>query len=672
MRIAVPIYQKLRWAIVPAFFFGAVLPSAWALTPTPSSTPCGAPTTIGTADLAASPTPVQFPIDNYVANAYTVVPCGITLTDCWYWAAGTSGSVEIDLYQETSRIYQGFGPVSIAAGGWHHVYLPGVSVTCGNLILALHSLAPNLFVGNGITNSCRMGGGTYAGGYLPATFPQPALLTQSSIYSCYEMYVVGCASGASITNTPTATFSFSPTNTSTGSPTSTSTFTPTATSTNTSTYTLSPTATPTGTAGPAPVISTVYSNSPCYNENPYTVYLSGNGFINVISVYINGSPSSYSLISPTQISLPGVIVATLSGPLSFPIVVNTLGGSASVTLTEYHCTPVPSFFPTGTFTPTSTPTSSFTVTSTWTHSPTYSATFTPTADPTPYVTGSPTPQSAPTIYVVTTNPICSNFSGGTAGILGNNFLNVLNVTVGGQSVSYTVQSTGGITFPFGFNTSGMTEWMPVTVTTTAGSAYSNVVFVHCTYAPTQTPTQTFTGTVTPTPTITNTWTWTPTPVISVGTVITEATNTFTPTNTWTPGTPTWTWTPTPVTSVGTAATGPTYTLTPIYTWTHTVVVPTQTATPTVNIPTLYPNPVRSGNTASIALPGLKNQANVRVQVFTIKYRKIQDEIFPNVQPGSSVLLVLADQKGSPLSNGLYYLVISYPGQRSTLKLLILR
>jgi hypothetical protein len=101
-------------------------------------------------------------------------------------------------------------------------------------------------------------------------------------------------------------------------------------------------------------------------------------------------------------------------------------------------------------------------------------------------------------------------------------------------------------------------------------------------------------------------------------------------------------------------------------------MPTQTATPTVNIPTLYPNPVKSGNTVSIAIPNLKSQANVRVQIFTTRYRKIEDQVFPNVQPGSFLLLTLLDSKGAPLSNGLYYVVVSYNGQRSMLKLLVLR
>lgn len=222
----------------------------WTPTPTPTSCPAGV--TIGTADAALTPTVVPFPIDQYVANAYMVVPCGASLYQFWFWAAATTpGQVEVDIYQETNRVFQGFASVTATAGSWFNVPLSLVPVSCGgNVILALHSLSPNLSVGYGSPGSCRSTSSSYASGFLPTTFPQPALLTIPSTGPCYEMYVVTCGSGT----TPTPSFTFTQTPSPTNSPTSTATPTATNTPTNTATVTCSftPTNSPTMTWTPTP------------------------------------------------------------------------------------------------------------------------------------------------------------------------------------------------------------------------------------------------------------------------------------------------------------------------------------------------------------------------------------------------------------------------------------
>ena len=65
-------------------------------------------------------------------------------------------------------------------------------------------------------------------------------------------------------------------------------------------------------------------------------------------------------------------------------------------------------------------------------------------------------------------------------------------------------------------------------------------------------------------------------------------------------------------------------------------------------------------------------ANVKVQVYTPTYRKVQDIVFPQVQPGTPITLDLLDKWGARLSNGIYYLVVTTSQGKYTLKLLVLR
>jgi hypothetical protein len=69
---------------------------------------------------------------------------------------------------------------------------------------------------------------------------------------------------------------------------------------------------------------------------------------------------------------------------------------------------------------------------------------------------------------------------------------------------------------------------------------------------------------------------------------------------------------------------------------------------------------------------LTSSANVRIQIFTVSFRKVVDETIPSVPAGTSKLPVaLVDREGRPLANGLYYVVVTVNGKRSVLKLLIL-
>jgi hypothetical protein len=70
---------------------------------------------------------------------------------------------------------------------------------------------------------------------------------------------------------------------------------------------------------------------------------------------------------------------------------------------------------------------------------------------------------------------------------------------------------------------------------------------------------------------------------------------------------------------------------------------------------------------------LGSVSNVRIQVFTLSFRKVCDQTVDNLAPGIKTLPIpLVGNDGQPLSNGLYYVVVTVNGHRTVLKLLILR
>lgn len=88
-------------------------------------------------------------------------------------------------------------------------------------------------------------------------------------------------------------------------------------------------------------------------------------------------------------------------------------------------------------------------------------------------------------------------------------------------------------------------------------------------------------------------------------------------------------------------------------------------------PIFYPNPVPIGAPVTLLL-NLSSSGNVRIQIFTVAFREVQDETIPDVPAGTARLPVsLVDREGKPLANGLYYVVVTANGKRWVLKLLIL-
>jgi hypothetical protein len=113
-----------------------------------------------------------------------------------------------------------------------------------------------------------------------------------------------------------------------------------------------------------------------------------------------------------------------------------------------------------------------------------------------------------------------------------------------------------------------------------------------------------------------------------------------------------------VTSTGTPTVSPTPTA-------------TQAPTAVVGHVGIYPNPV-SGPTVQVLPPPYTGVAKVRVDIYTLAFRKVQDTTFDSVPSGTAVTVSLTGRGGNPLANGLYYVVVTVNGQRSTGKLLVIR
>ncbi len=269
-------------------------------------------------------------------------------------------------------------------------------------------------------------------------------------------------------------------------------------------------------------------------------------------------------------------------------------------------------------TPTRTPTNSPTV------SPTPSPTKTPTQTPTPTISNTPTPSPTHTSSKTPTN--------------------TSTVT---PTVTPTQTATPSPTAtPTPTGTLGATDTASATPSRTPTSS------------PTQTGTDTPTGTPTKTPTVTLSNTPTMTPTNTTPPVVT---NTFTPTPTLTTtSTPTRTPTPSPTATITSTFT-PTFSATP----TSSVIIPNLGLV-------LYPNPVVDSGPATLLIP-LPTGGDVKVKVFTTAFRKVNEKSVIQAVPGVlSIPLELQDSFGTPLADGIYYLIVLAPQGRLVGKLIILR
>lgn len=86
---------------------------------------------------------------------------------------------------------------------------------------------------------------------------------------------------------------------------------------------------------------------------------------------------------------------------------------------------------------------------------------------------------------------------------------------------------------------------------------------------------------------------------------------------------------------------------------------------------LYPNPV-AGSAVNILPPPYTGTSNVRVEIYTVSFRKVLDKSYDSVTSGTAVVVTLTGTGGDPLANGVYYVVVMTNAGRTIGKLLVLR
>ena len=86
---------------------------------------------------------------------------------------------------------------------------------------------------------------------------------------------------------------------------------------------------------------------------------------------------------------------------------------------------------------------------------------------------------------------------------------------------------------------------------------------------------------------------------------------------------------------------------------------------------IYPNPA-TGPTVNFLPPTYSGISNVRVEIYTVAFRKVLDETFDAIPSGKAVVVHLTGRGGNPLANGVYYVVVTTNTGRVTGKLLVLR
>ena len=447
------------------------------------------------------------------------------------------------------------------------------------------------------------------------------------------------------TNTPSFTPSGTPTLTATRTATSTSTNTPTSSATSTATRTATSTTTNTSTTSTTATPSSTASSTPT------------NTFANTATNTATSTATNTLANTATNTLTATATKTTTSTPTWTPT--NTLANTATRTATStptHTATATPSNTPTQTKTPTLTATATPTNTSANTATATLTPSSTPTqvtvsatqgTNPPPNSNQLPGASGVTVQQAVLSNPSTSTITltgltlsvsgtGNAADITGvtlwENGPAITTTTFTGTTASYSfslpLPASSSVTFTvtasFGSNASGTYNFSLSGASGTNGQAvqFSGLPVAGATITVAQ-PTATPTLTATKTPTVIPTSTWTAV---------------FTSTPTTVPNSPTGTPTSTPVGN-------------------SQLVV--------------YPNP-DTGSSVNILPPAYTGTQDVKVEIFTLSFRKVLEKTFTSVPAGTAVPVTLEDRGGHPLADGLYYVVVTVNGQDAIGKLLILR
>lgn len=88
---------------------------------------------------------------------------------------------------------------------------------------------------------------------------------------------------------------------------------------------------------------------------------------------------------------------------------------------------------------------------------------------------------------------------------------------------------------------------------------------------------------------------------------------------------------------------------------------------------VYPNPYSGSGPAQVEFTLGQASNDVAISIFTTAFRKVSETHYGALATGAVKLPVEAkDQGGTPLANGLYYLVLKTPQGRSVLKWIVTR
>jgi len=103
---------------------------------------------------------------------------------------------------------------------------------------------------------------------------------------------------------------------------------------------------------------------------------------------------------------------------------------------------------------------------------------------------------------------------------------------------------------------------------------------------------------------------------------------------------------------------------------------TPTFTPGPNVvgpPVPYPNPSTTNGQVSILVNLGQPATSLTLSVFTTAFRKVNEKSYTSLPAGGVALsLPSTDKNGTPLANGLYYLLVKTPAGHSVGKWVILR
>jgi hypothetical protein len=240
----------------------------------------------------------------------------------------------------------------------------------------------------------------------------------------------------------------------------------------------------------------------------------------------------------------------------------------------------------------------------------------------------------------------------------------------------SITQTSTITF-------SQTYTATITPTTTQTVSQTATLTVTFTYTPTfsTTVTSSITSTITETTSPTYTLSFTSSPTFSF-TMTPSFTITFSPTLTTTSfttsSTPTMSLTPSFTSTISITKTmTQTITLVPTNTLTS---APINTFTPTYtptnftiasNKPIIFPNPSNGQDTVHVFVP-LNSVSDIKIEIYTVSFRKIREFTFTNVIPGNTIALGSISDNGNRLASGIYYIEVFAEKNHWATHLLLIR